>query len=159
MDSQLRLEMERTLRDIVKRNNKWKPYCKMIYVQCIVESDAGQKEGTMKIHYYILIVFIGSSVWAQNKDGDIEFFYGFLQGTYKIIGKAPDSNQTYTGKVILKIEGGRLQVIRKIGSKEIKGIGTIEIATADEIKVLRVRFRENDKNYEVTYIIDSDLDN
>ena len=113
----------------------------------------------MKIHYYIILVFISSSVWAQNKCGDIEFLYDFLQGTYKVIGKMPDSNQTYTGKVILKIEGNQMQVIRKIGSKEIKGIGKIEIATGDEIKVLRVRFREYDKTYEVTYIINSDLDN
>ncbi len=113
----------------------------------------------MKIHYYIIVIFISSSVWAQNESGQNEFFYGFLQGTYKVIGKVPDSNQTYTGKVFLRIEDGHLQVIRKIDNKEIKGIGKIETATADEIKVLRVRFREKDKGYEVTYIINSDLDN
>ena len=113
-----------------------------------------------RFQYYIilLIAFIYPFASAQSKGNENEFLYGFLAGTYNVIGKVPDSNQTYTGKAILRKNGDQLEIIRKIKDKEIKGIGKIESA-ADEIQVLRLRFRENEKDYEVTYIIDSDLDN
>ncbi len=38
-------------------------------------------------------------------------------------------------------------------------MGKIDVVTADKIKVLRVTFTENKKEYEATYLIDSDLDN
>jgi hypothetical protein len=38
-------------------------------------------------------------------------------------------------------------------------VGKIEAATADKIKVLRIRFIDENKNYEATYLINSDLDN
>ena len=55
--------------------------------------------------------------------------------------------------------GDKLEVIRRIGDKEIKGIGKIDTATADKIMVLRIRFMEEGKSHEAIYLIDSDLDN
>ncbi len=66
---------------------------------------------------------------------------------------------TYTGKVVLKKSGDYLEVIRTIKNKVIKGTGKIETATADKIKVLRIRFIDENRSYEGTYLIDSDLDN
>jgi hypothetical protein len=54
---------------------------------------------------------------------------------------------------------GKLEVIRRIEGKEIKCVGKIEMATADKIKVLRIRFVDENKNYEATYLIDSDFNN
>ena len=116
-----------------------------------------------RIHYLVitLITIATSAAWAQghgNSD-EIEFLYGFLEGPYHLIGRLPDSHKTYTGKVVLRRRDNQLEVIRRIKGKEIKGIGTIETATADKIKVLRIRFTDENTSYEASYLIDSDLDN
>ncbi len=115
----------------------------------------------MKRCYLVIIplVFLCSFTWAETKNNDIDFLYNFLEGSYELIGRFPDSNMTYTGKVVLKKSGDYLEVIRTIKDKVIKGTGKIETATADKIKVLRIRFIDENKSYEGTYLIDSDLDN
>ena len=82
-----------------------------------------------------------------------------MDGSYEVIGRYPDSHQTYTGNIILNKSGETLEVIRKINNKTIKGIGKIEPASADKINVLRVRFTEDSNEYEATYLINMDLDN
>ena len=69
----------------------------------------------------LLIIILVSGVWAQ--DGEVEGLYSFLRGTYQVIGRWPDSNETYKGKVVLKIKGGHLQVVRSINGEEIEGVG------------------------------------
>jgi hypothetical protein len=98
-----------------------------------------------------------SGLWAQ--DAEVEFLYTFLQGTYQVVGRWPDSHEAYTGTVVIKSEGDHLQVLRSINGEEVKGIGRIATATADKIKVLMVEFSQHRRRYEATYIIDSDLDN
>ena len=68
-------------------------------------------------------------------------------------------NQLYSGKVEFKLSGNQLEIVRLIGGHRARGIGRIETATPDKIKILRVHFRSKDKNYEATYLIGSDLDN
>ena len=104
-----------------------------------------------------LVLIVISAVWAQ--DGEVEFLYTFLQGTYQVIGRWPDSNETYNGKIVIKRKGDCLQVLRSINGEEIEGVGRIATATADKIKVLTVGFSQRGRRYEATYIIDSDLDN
>jgi hypothetical protein len=41
----------------------------------------------------------------------------------------------------------------------IEGTGQVETATADRIRVLRVRFIENGESYEAAYLVGGDLDN
>lgn len=117
----------------------------------------------MKI-YYIVITLISitiSTAWAQgnSNSGEMDFLYGFLEGSYHLIGRLPDSNETYTGKIVIRKADDKLEVIRIIEGREIRGVGEIEMATADKIKVLRIRFTDENKDYEATYLIDSDLDN
>lgn len=104
-----------------------------------------------------MILIIVSGVWAQ--DGEVEFLYEFLQGTYQVIGRWPDSSESYNGKVVIKSRGDHLQVLRCIDGEEIEGVGRIATVTADKIKVLTVEFSQRGRRYEATYIIDSDLDN
>lgn len=117
----------------------------------------------MKIFYLVLalLAFSLSAVWAQGPGNSSEedSLYAFLEGTYHLIGRLPDSNKIYFGKVVLKKTDDELQVTRVINGKEIKGVGKIEAATADKIKVLRIRFIDESKRYEATYLINSDLDN
>jgi hypothetical protein len=104
-----------------------------------------------------LILILVSGVLAR--DGEVEFLYAFLQGTYQVIGRWPDSNESYNGKVVLNSKGDHLDVLRSINGEEIEGVGRITTATADKIKVLTVEFSQRGHRYEATYIIDSDLDN
>ena len=102
-----------------------------------------------------------SAVWAQGSENSTEedSLYSFLEGTYHLIGRFPDSKGTYSGKVVLNKNDDALQVTRVIKGKEIKGVGKIKAATADKIKILRIRFIDENKRYEATYLINSDLDN
>jgi len=101
------------------------------------------------------------AVWAQGPGNSSEedSLYAFLEGTYHLIGRLPDSKETYSGKVVLKKTDDALQITRVINGKEIKGVGKLEAATADKVKVLRIRFIDESKRYEATYLVNSDLDN
>ena len=115
----------------------------------------------MKKNYLIIIpmVFWCSLIWAETDNNDGDFLNSFLMGSYELIGRLPDSDMTYTGKVVLKKSGDDFEVTRVVKNKVIKGTGKIETAAADKIKVLRIRFIDENKSYEGTYLIDSDLDN
>lgn len=106
----------------------------------------------------ILLCLVGTA--AADETANHEFLYGFLAGTYRAVGKEADSDRTYSGKVILKNRSDHLAVTRTIGSETVTGTGTIEHALGpDEAHVLRVRFTRNGKDYEITYLWRSDLDN
>jgi len=117
----------------------------------------------MKMKYCLTITtvlaLVSTLVWPQaNPSGD-EPLYDFLCGTYRVIGRLPDSDQLYSGKVELKLSGDHLQVVRVLGDERVRGTGRIESVTPDKVKILRVRFRSKNKEYEATYLIGSDLDN
>jgi len=107
----------------------------------------------------MVLTLASTLVWAQARDLGDEPLYDFVCGSYQVIGRLLDSDQLYSGKVDLKRSGNQLEVVRLIGGHQVRGIGRIETATPDKIKVLRVHFRSKDKDYEATYLIGSDLDN
>jgi len=104
-----------------------------------------------------LISIALSCAWAKEDESDL--LYTFLQGTYELVGRWPDSQQTYTGRAVLSKTADFIKVVRTIGGEQIEAVGKIETATADKIKVLRVRFEQDGEQYEATYLIGSDLDN
>lgn len=106
-----------------------------------------------------VLALVSTLVWAHAKDFRDEPLYDFLCGSYHVIGRLPDSDQLYSGKVEFRLSGNQLEVVRLIGGLRVRGIGKIETATPDKIKVLRVHFQSKDKDYEATYLIGSDLDN
>lgn len=107
----------------------------------------------------LVILFLSSFAFSQAQENENDFLFTFLPGFYQVIGRLPDSNVLYDGNVEIERTGDSLKVVRKIAGKETSAVGRIETATADKVKVLRVRFTENDKRYEITYLIHSDLDN
>ena len=113
----------------------------------------------MKVKFIVLFLLTANTIFAIDQNADMDFLYGYLQGTYILIGKAPDSNVTYYGTMEFINEENGLKVIRAVSGKIVTGEGKIEYATADKIQVLRVGFTENEKKYEATYLIGSDLDN
>jgi len=114
-----------------------------------------------RVKYLIAAAILISAILstALVNANEVEFLYDFLEGSYQVIGRWPDSQETYSGKVTLSREGNHFKVTRIINGKRIVGTGSIETATADKVKVLRVRFVHGATKYEATYIIGSDLDN
>ena len=88
-----------------------------------------------------------------------EFLAGFVSGSYSVIGREPDSGKTYSGKVEIFKKNGKMQYIRTTEGEIVKGTASIEITSPPEVEVLRIQFDKNNKNYEGTFLIDSDLDN
>jgi hypothetical protein len=103
-------------------------------------------------------VFV-ADVWAQDRDEEIESLYQFLHGKYELIGRRPDSNETYTGTAVLKAAQDGLEVLRTVNGATIKGTARMELATHDKVKVLRMRLIDADLGYEATFVVGSDLDN
>lgn len=88
-----------------------------------------------------------------------DFLVSFLTGHYVIIGQKPDSALTYHGTLSLELNKDNLTIVRNIDNTIVKGTATIDSVTADQISVLRIQFNENNKDYEGTFLISSDLDN
>jgi hypothetical protein len=109
--------------------------------------------------FFIALVCSAQTALADDVKNH-EFLYGFLSGTYLVVGQEIDSSKTYRGRVILKKQGHHLEVTRIIHGERVTGIGTIEHAVGpDKVNVLRVRFTRNEKKFEITYLLHSDLDN
>jgi hypothetical protein len=118
----------------------------------------------MKIRAFMVVPVLFSALFlaltcAWGQDDETGSLNGFLEGRYQVIGRYPDSKETYAGKVALKKDGYSLKVVREIGDEVVEGVGGIEASMADGIKVLRVRFVWSGSEYEATYVIASDLDN
>lgn len=112
------------------------------------------------IHFFSLFLFLISiSLSAQTiEDGDT-FLSGFLSGSYEIVGRMPDSDSIYSGRMTLTPSDSGFNVIRTISGNTISGRAKIEAALRGEQTVLRLRFTKDSSQFEITYLIDSDLDN
>ncbi|MFK8011445.1 MAG: hypothetical protein AB8B80_05355 [Marinicellaceae bacterium] len=102
----------------------------------------------------LLLMFCVTSLQAKDSNAII----GMVFGEYDLIGKSIGNNNTYFGQVSIEGTDDDIQVIRIINGKTTKGKATIN-KTIDGVKVLRIRFRENEKQYEKKCLIDIDLDN
>ena len=108
---------------------------------------------------FLLLSILFSQLSAQKHTDKNEFLKDFLQGSYEVIGRYPDSNALYSGTVTIQLSDSSLKVIRIINGVETDGQGMIETATADKRTVLRVCFILDKIEFEATYLIESDLDN
>jgi len=104
----------------------------------------------------LFILLLPGSVFAEESDRDL---MNFLVGSYQLIGKAYESDQTYSGQVTVSIQKDHLKVARIIHGKEITGTGRIETSDMTVSKVLRIRFTQDGIFYEETCLYQGDLDN
>src|ERR1700678_1922856 len=74
-------------------------------------------------------------------------------GSYRLIGKEPDSDKTFLGKLTMSHQGRRLQILRTVDGVTMEGVGTVEN------QVLRIRYGSGDSSFEGTYLLQSDPDN
>lgn len=70
---------------------------------------------------------------------DPEFPAG-IEGNYEIIGRAPSTGASYTGRLILAIEKSTYTITRSINGKPVSGEAWIEECGADKIPYLYVRY-------------------
>lgn len=94
------------------------------------------------------------------KGGDQEDdLLSFVAGSYEVIGRRPESKETYNGRVSFTRQGQTLEIVRTINGKDTRGQARIMTVTADDIPVLQAEFTEDNTPFKVTYLISSDLDN
>jgi hypothetical protein len=94
------------------------------------------------------------------KEPDREFLVDFLKGDYVVIGKKPDSDVTYHGRVTLQPRDLEFDITRIIDGTTEQGTARFETTgKPDETPVLRMRFKQDGKSYEATHMWKSDLDN
>lgn len=115
--------------------------------------------GMMKGVFLVALVCFAQTARADAVKNH-EFLYGYLAGTYRVVGKELDSDKMYSGKVTFRGGDEHLTVTRDIHGETIQGIGTIEHALGlDQAHVLRVRFTRKGQDFEITYLWHHDLDN
>lgn len=97
------------------------------------------------------------AAWGQPAQSD--FLHEFLPGSYQLIGTPPDRTDPYLGRMVIERTESSFHIVREANGDVIEGVGSIAFVTPDRIPVLRVRFALAKIQYEVTYVIGSDLDN
>ena len=105
---------------------------------------------------FVTVLFLSSFLFAEKA---IVAQYSYLVGSYECIGRWPDSNKTFSGRVEISEANEGVKIIRMIDGQIIEAVGKYGTATPDGIRVLRVKFNQNGKAYEETCLVSGDLDN
>ncbi len=112
----------------------------------------------MKARILVMAVFLATASVGADELSD-EFLRDYVLGTYHLIGKGVGSQESYYGRAVFEVAGGGMRVTREVGGKSIIGSAAIEKATADKVKVVRIRFEQEGIRFEETCVIGTDLDN
>ena len=109
----------------------------------------------------IFLAFLFVFVVAEADDiENHDFLYDYLVGNYIVFGKGLNNGPLYSGNVVFERKENHLQITRMIDNQRIVGVGYIEhIAAEPQTNVLRIRFEQDGKHLEATYLWQSDLDN
>ena len=77
-----------------------------------------------------------------------------------MIGKVPEDDGTFLGAVVLEADGNSLKGYRQIGTQKVPVTGQLEHPKCCEhMHILRLRFKHEGRDFEGTYLWQSDLDN
>jgi hypothetical protein len=90
---------------------------------------------------------------------DDELIDRLAPGQYILVGKAYDSQATYTGKVVIEAAEKAFNVTRHVAGKTLSGVGKAASAAGGDSRVLRISFTDAGVQYEQTCLVASDLDN
>ena len=98
---------------------------------------------------------------GENRTKLWDSFAKFIVGDYVLVGKKPDSDATYAGRVSLSWDGKEFGIKRTIGGHTVSGTGFFEVepGCCDYNTVLRMRFSFDGQSYEATFLWNGDLDN
>ena len=98
---------------------------------------------------------------APKKDAlDRATLTNIMSGDYIIVGKKPDSEATYTGRLTFRARGQRLAFTRTVGGRTERGTATLEMTVVgDPAPVLRMHFKLDGQPYDGIYQWKFDYDN
>ena len=83
-----------------------------------------------------------------------------MQGDYIVVGKKPDSQATYTGRLTFLPRGDKLAFTRTVAGRTVRGVATLELTiTETPVPVLRMHFVQDGRRCEATFQWMIDLDN
>ena len=69
----------------------------------------------------------------------LEGWTSVMAGEYTIVGRKPDSQALYTGRLTLRARGGKLAFTRTVAGRTERGMATFDtVAGMDRIPVLRI---------------------
>lgn len=83
----------------------------------------------------------------------------FVEGTYEVIGRRPDSTQLYSGTVQLSADVHGLKLERHIGGHTDEGTARFETSSADDVLLLVMRYRDQGIDMRAYCTVGADLDN
>src|SRR5438105_13300541 len=103
-----------------------------------------------------LIVFTGTGIAQHRTPPDTDkaklwnSWAKFIVGKYVVVGKKPDSDATYTGRVSLDWDGKVFKVTRTVAGQTVQATGSFEVepGCCDYNTVLRMRFPFDGQSYE-----------
>ena len=104
-------------------------------------------------------LLLGLPVYADegNHHGDMA---GFYAGTYVLVGKKMDSDETFVGSMVLEHNGDGLTGYRLIADRRVSVSGKIEHPRCcEQVHMLRLEFKDGDRDLLASYLLDTDLDN
>jgi hypothetical protein len=108
------------------------------------------------------VVGIGSLAAAEppKRPYDLAHVARFVAGEYVLIGRKPESEMTYTGRLVLRERSGALDFTRTVGGDTQSGSVVFD-TKADESgrPVLHIQFSMDGQKYEAAYLWYSDLSN
>ncbi len=82
-----------------------------------------------------------------------------MQGDYVVVGKQPDSQATYTGRLTFRPRGETLAFTRTVAGHTVRGVATLELTVmGGQAPVLRMHFVQDGQRYEATFQWMIDLD-
>lgn len=111
----------------------------------------------MKYHLPLIgMLFLGGiNVSSAQNDVPPE---GFMDGAYVVIGRLPDSKQTYQGTINITTSKQVLSLTRVINGQKVVALGKFE-TTSENTRVLKVNFESKGKKFEESCLVNTDLDN
>lgn len=108
---------------------------------------------------FLTIISLPLSAESLPKNFDLDFKLEYLEGKYILIGKKPDSQETFTGTVTLKRNKDHLEVTRVVNGHTLHGVATFHAISPDQLVVLTMRFLGESSNLAGTYLYSNDTNN
>ena len=105
-----------------------------------------------------LALLMTSLTQVYGGESEEPYQWSFVPGRYQLIGRHPDSTQTYTGTARIDRVGAQLRLSRDIGGKRSRLFGVIRRADPGEAYVLAFKWNER-RPQEMVCLVGSDLDN
>lgn len=109
--------------------------------------------------WFAFLVLAGiAALPAYGAEEDEPFQWEFVTGRFQLIGRYPDSQQTYTGTARIERVEKQIRLIRNIAGKKTRIYGVIRRADPGEAYVLAFKWQQGTA-MEMVCLIGSDLDN